>query len=54
MVVLELITTEVEFADELHPLTIVVTEYKPASAACAFGITGFWSVLVNPLGPDQE
>lgn len=39
--VLGLITTEVEFADELHPLTIVVTEYEPASAACAFGIIGF-------------
>jgi hypothetical protein len=41
MVVLGLITTEVAFADELHPFTSVVTKYEPASEACAFGMIGF-------------
>lgn len=30
MVALGLITTEVEFAEELQPFTLVVTEYVPA------------------------
>jgi hypothetical protein len=39
-----------------HPgiFVVTVTEYKPAFETVAAFIDGFWSVLVNPLGPIQE
>jgi len=41
-------------AGPVHPLTVAVTEYVPASAEDATGIVGFCVVEVNPLGPVHE
>lgn len=39
---------------EEHPAAFVtVTVYDPAIAAVAFGLVGFWAVLVHPPGPLQ-
>jgi hypothetical protein len=46
-----LITTFVVPAAEVHPPTVTVTEYVPASAAVTFVIVGFCRADVNPLGP---
>src|SRR5947207_5042270 len=46
-----LTTTVVVPAKLVHPPTVTVTLYVPASAAVAFVIVGFWRTDVNPLGP---
>src|SRR3954449_4374262 len=46
-----LTTTEVEPAAEVQPLTVIVTEYVPASAAAALERVGFCSAEVKPFGP---
>ena len=38
-------------AAEVQPLTVIVTEYVPASAVVAFARVGFCSEEVNPFGP---
>jgi hypothetical protein len=40
-------------AAEVQPLTVIVTEYVPASAVVALVRVGFCSVDVKPLGPVQ-
>jgi hypothetical protein len=49
-----LTTTFVVPAAEVQPLTVIVTEYVPASAVVAFARVGFWSKDVNPFGPVHE
>src|SRR5204863_284846 len=49
-----LTTTFVVPAAEVHPLTVTVTEYVPASAVVAFARVGFCSEEVKPFGPVQE
>src|SRR5215470_17574805 len=46
-------TTLVVPAGEVQPLTVTVTEYKPASAPVAFACVGFCSEEVKPFGPVQ-
>src|SRR5690349_15080628 len=46
--------TSVVPAAEVQPLTVMVTEYVPASAVVAFGRVGFWSDEVKPFGPVHE
>ena len=36
-----------------QPFRVTDREYVPALTAVALLITGFWSVDVKPLGPDQ-
>ena len=40
-------------AAEVQPLTVIVTEYVPASAGVALERVGFWSAEVKPFGPVQ-
>src|SRR5712671_6104117 len=40
-------------AAEVQPLTVIVTEYVPASAVVAFARVGFCCADVNPFGPVQ-
>ena len=47
-------TTFVVPAAEVHPLTVIVTEYVPASAVVALLRVGFCSAAVNPFGPVHE
>ena len=47
-------TTEVVPAAEVQLLTVMVTEYVPASAVVALERVGFWSEDVNPFGPVHE
>ena len=47
-------TTLVVPAAEVHPLTVIVTEYVPASASVAPERVGFCSEEVNPFGPVHE
>jgi hypothetical protein len=49
-----LTTTFVVPAAEGQPLTVMVTEYVPASAVVAFERVGFCSEDVNPFGPVHE
>jgi hypothetical protein len=49
-----LTTTLVVPAADVQPLTVIVTEYVPASAVVAFVRVGFWSDDVNPFGPVHE
>ena len=44
-------TTLVDPAADGQPLTVIVTEYAPASAVVAFAFVGFCSAEVNPFGP---
>src|SRR5437763_14647282 len=44
-------TTPVVPAAEVQPLTVIVTEYVPASAVVAFARVGFCRDDVNPFGP---
>jgi hypothetical protein len=37
----------------LHPFTVAVTKYVPATARLALAMTGFCTVEVNPFGPVQ-
>ena len=46
-----LTTTEVVPAAEVQLLTVIVTEYVPASAVVAFARVGFCSAEVKPFGP---
>jgi hypothetical protein len=46
-----LTTTFVVPAADVQPLTVMVTEYKPASASVAFARVGFCSADVKPFGP---
>ena len=46
-------TTFVVPAAEVQPLTLMVTEYVPASAAVAFARVGFCCTEVKPFGPVQ-
>src|SRR3954464_2730033 len=46
-----LTTTFVEPAALVQPLTVIVTEYAPASAVVAFVRVGFCSAEVKPFGP---
>ena len=46
-----LTTTFVVPAAEVQPLTVMVTEYVPASAVVAFARVGFCSGDVKPFGP---
>jgi DUF971 family protein len=48
-----LTTTLVVPAAEVQPLTVIVTEYVPASAVVALLRVGFWSAEVKPFGPVQ-
>ena len=48
-----LTTTFVVPAADAHPLTVIVTEYVPASAVVAFARVGFCNEEVNPFGPVQ-
>ena len=48
-----LTTTLVVPAAEVQPLTVIVTEYVPASAVVALERVGFWSAEVKPFGPVQ-
>ena len=48
-----LTTTVVDPAALVHPFTVMVTEYVPASAMVTLVITGVLDVDVNPLGPVQ-
>jgi hypothetical protein len=45
--------TVVVAAALVHPDTVAVTEYVPASAVVTPLMVGFWLVEVNPPGPDQ-
>jgi hypothetical protein len=49
-----LTTTFVVPAAEVQPLTVIVTEYVPASAVVALARVGFWSEDVKPFGPVHE
>jgi hypothetical protein len=49
-----LTTTFVVPAAEVQPLTVIVTEYVPASAVAALARVGFWSEEVKPFGPVHE
>src|SRR6185295_9608246 len=49
-----LTTTLVVPAAEVQPLTVMVTEYVPASAVVALERVGFCSAEVKPFGPVQE
>jgi hypothetical protein len=49
-----LTTTFVLPAAEGQPLTVIVTEYVPASAVVAFARVGFCSADVKPFGPVHE
>ena len=44
-------TTLVVPAAEVQPVTVIVTEYVPASAVAAFERVGFCSDEVKPFGP---
>src|SRR4051795_8494010 len=46
-----LTTTDVVPAAEVQPVTVMVTEYVPASAAVALERVGFCRDEVNPFGP---
>src|SRR5205823_11179297 len=46
-----LTTTFVVPAADVQPLTVIVTEYVPASAVVAFERVGFCSAEVKPFGP---
>jgi hypothetical protein len=46
-----LTTTLVVPAAEVQPLTVMLTEYVPASAVVAFVRVGFCSAEVKPFGP---
>src|SRR5436305_14210367 len=46
-----LTTTLVVPAAEVQPLTVIVTEYVPASAIVELARVGFWSADVKPFGP---
>src|SRR5436305_346980 len=46
-----LTTTLVVPAAEVQPLTVIVTEYVPASAVVELARVGFWSADVKPFGP---
>src|ERR1043165_7817060 len=46
-----LTTTLVVPAAEVQPLTVIVTEYVPASAVVAFAFVGFCSADEKPFGP---
>ena len=46
-----LTTTLVVPVAEVQPLTVMVTEYVPASAVVAFDRVGFCSAEVKPFGP---
>jgi hypothetical protein len=46
-----LTTTLVEPAAEAQPLTVMVTEYVPASAVVALARVGFCCDEVKPFGP---
>ena len=48
-----LTTTLVVPAADVQPLTVMVTEYGPASAVVALERVGFWSEEVKPFGPVQ-
>src|SRR5260221_4953065 len=48
-----LTTTLVVPAAEVQPLTVMVTEYVPASAVAALARVGFCSAEVKPFGPVQ-
>src|SRR5260221_535463 len=48
-----LTTTLVVPAAEVQPLTVMVTEYVPASAVAALARVGFCSAEVKPPGPDH-
>jgi hypothetical protein len=48
-----LTTTLVVPAAEVQPLTVMVTEYVPASAVVALARVGFCSAEVKPVGPVQ-
>ena len=41
-------------AAEVQPLTVMVTEYVPASAVVALPRVGFWRAEVKPFGPVHE
>src|SRR5439155_1050193 len=43
--------TEVVPAADVQPLTVTVTEYRPASAVAALARVGFCSDDVKPFGP---
>src|SRR3954452_24928189 len=47
-------TLVVPAAAEGQPLTVIVTEYVPASASVAFARVGFCSAEVKPFGPVHE
>ena len=49
-----LTTTFVVPAAEVQPLTVMVTEYVPASPVVAFARVGFCSDEVKAFGPVQE
>jgi hypothetical protein len=49
-----LTTTFVVPAADVQPLTVIVTEYVPASAVAAFERVGFCSADVKPFGPVHE
>ena len=49
-----LTTTLVVPAAEVQPLTVMVTEYVPASAVVAFERDGFCKDEVKPFGPVHE
>src|SRR5438034_657867 len=49
-----LTTTFVVPAAEVQPLTVIVTEYVPASAVVAFARVGFCTTEVKPFGPVHE
>ena len=49
-----LTTTFVVPAAEVQPLTVIVTEYVPASAVVAFARVGFCAAEVKPFGPVHE
>ena len=46
-----LTTTPVVPAAEVQPLTVMVTEYVPASAVVALARVGFCSAELKPFGP---
>ena len=47
-------TTFVVPAAEVQPLTVIVTEYVPASAVVALLRVGFCSDELKPFGPVHE
>ena len=49
----EFITTMVEPAALVHPFTVIVTLYVPASVGSTFAMPGVLDVEVNPPGPVQ-